>query len=59
MLKLAGQRTQLSYDTPFNTLLTRELLILILQGKLKSESEVAASLTHDTHLAESPFTITP
>jgi len=59
MLKLAGQRTQLSYDTPFNTLLTRELLILILQGKLKSESEVAAWLTHNTHLAESPFTIAP
>jgi len=59
MLKLAGQQTQLSYDTPFNTLLTRELLLLILQGKLRSEREVAEWLTRNTHLAESPFTVAP
>jgi hypothetical protein len=59
MLKLAGQKTQLSYDTPFNTLLTRELLLLILQGKLQSESEVAEWLTRNSHLAESPFTVAP
>ena len=41
MLKLAGQKTEQTYDTPINTLLTRELLLLILQGKLKREREVA------------------
>ena len=57
MLKLAGQKTELTYSTQINTLLTRALLLLILQGKLKSE--VAEWLTFNTHLAESPFTVAP
>jgi hypothetical protein len=36
-LKLAGQKTELTYSTQINTLLTRELLLLILQGKLKAK----------------------
>ena len=59
MLKLAGQKTELTYSSPINTLLTRELLLLILQGKLRSEGEVAEWLTHNTRLAESPFTVAP
>ncbi len=42
MIKLAGQKEGMEYHKPFNTVLTRQLLLEILRGKLTSPSDVAA-----------------
>jgi hypothetical protein len=42
MIKLAGQKEGMEYHKPFNTVLTRQLLLEILRGNLTSPSDVAA-----------------
>lgn len=42
MLKLAGQKKGLEYQTSFNTILTRDLLRELLRGNLKEPDQVAA-----------------
>lgn len=44
MLKLPGQKVGLEYAKPFNTIVTRELLLQLLRGNLKSSAEVTAWL---------------
>jgi hypothetical protein len=56
MLKLAGQKAEMEYDKPFNTVLTRNLLLELLRGNLASPADVAAWIDTNSKLAESPFT---
>jgi sulfatase-like protein len=42
MIKMAGQKAGMEYQKPFNTILTRQLLIEILRGNLTSPADVAA-----------------
>lgn len=42
MIKLAGQKEGMEYQKPFNTVLSRQLLLEILRGNLTSPSDVAA-----------------
>ena len=44
MLKLAGQKEGMEYQKPFNTILTRELLLQLLRGNLTTPAEVSAWL---------------
>lgn len=56
LLKLAGQKSGTEYNGPFNTILTRKLLMELLRGQLSKSDEVSAWLNRNTQLAESPFT---
>jgi hypothetical protein len=56
MLKLAGQKSEVEYKHAFNTILTRDLLLKILQGELNSPTEVMTWIDSNSHLGESPFT---
>lgn len=56
MLKLAGQKAGMVYDKPFNTILTRELLLQLLRGSLTSPSDVAAWIDNNSKQGESPIT---
>ncbi|MCM3902255.1 MAG: sulfatase-like hydrolase/transferase [Pyrinomonadaceae bacterium] len=55
MIKLAGQKTTLPYNPPFNTVLTRSLIREVLNGNISEPGQVAAWL--DTHrtIGESPY----
>ena len=44
LLKLAGQNQRLTYDLPFNTILTGELIASLLEGNLASPQAAAAWL---------------
>jgi len=57
MLKLAGQNSTEEYRTPFNTILTRDLVIRLLRDDLKNPKEVEDWLNRNSRYAESPFTI--
>jgi hypothetical protein len=57
MLKLAGQNRTEEYRTPFNTILTRELVIQLLRDDLKNPKEVEDWLNRNSRYAESPLTI--
>lgn len=56
ILKIAGQKTGVEYATPFNTILTRDLLMELLRGKLRAPEKVIEWLDQRSALAESPFT---
>jgi len=56
MLKLAGQKSGVEYEHAFNTILTRELLLKLLQGELNSPIEVVTWIDGTSHLGESPVT---
>ena len=40
VLKLAGQHEGLTYDKPFNTVVTRELILQLLQGQLTTPEQI-------------------
>jgi hypothetical protein len=42
MIKLAGQKVGMEYQKPFNTILTKQILIEILRGNLTTPADVAA-----------------
>jgi hypothetical protein len=56
ILKLADQKVGMEYDKPFNTILTRDLLLELLRGNLTSAADVAAWIDTNSKLAESPLT---
>ena len=56
MLKLAGQKSGVEYEHAFNTILTRELLLKLLQGELTNPTEVVKWIDSNSHLGESPVT---
>jgi hypothetical protein len=55
LIKLAGQKTGSEYDAAFNTVLTHDLILEVLNGKVSSPEQVTTWL--DTHrtIGESPF----
>jgi hypothetical protein len=57
MLKLAGQKSSVEYDHAFNTILTRELLLKLLRGEMKTPSEVVEWIERNSPLGESSLTV--
>ena len=55
MIKLAGQRTTLTYDAPFNTVLTRDLILEVLNGRISDPGQVAGWLDSHRTIGESPY----
>jgi len=55
LIKLAGQKTGTRYQAPFNTVLTHDLILDVLNGKVSGADQVTTWL--DTHrtIGESPF----
>lgn len=56
MIKLAGQNTVMEYQTPINTVLTRELVIRLLRAELSRTSEVMEWIDRNSHQGESSIT---
>jgi hypothetical protein len=55
VLKLAGERTGLSYEPPFNTVLSHDLILAILSGEISKEADVAKWLDQHRSIGESPY----
>lgn len=59
LLKLAGQKRGITYDKPFNTVLTHDLLLAILRGELTTPEEVVAWLDVHRLTPEGQYRPTP
>lgn len=55
MVKLKDQKERLTYDAPFNTVLSHDLILDILQGKLAAADQVPAWLDAHRSIGESPY----
>ncbi|MBZ5653498.1 MAG: sulfatase-like hydrolase/transferase [Acidobacteriia bacterium] len=55
LLKLAGQNEGVRYDSPFNTVLTHDLLLRLLRNELETPQEVMHWLDVNRSIAESPY----
>jgi hypothetical protein len=53
LVKMAGQNAPVTFDTPFNTSVTQELVIAILRKEVVSSHDVVAWL--DRHRNDTPF----
>lgn len=58
ILKLAGQHTAEEYVTPFNTILTRKLLMELLRGDLSKPMDVVKWIDQNSVPGETPLTQT-
>lgn len=56
LLKLAGQKTGVTYDRPFNTVLLRDLLSFLLSPEPKNQDQVIDWLNRHRSFGESPLT---
>ena len=56
ILKMAGQKQGSSYDRAFNTIVTQDLLLELLQGKLSDTNSVLGWLDQHRSIGESPLT---
>ncbi|HVF51132.1 MAG TPA: sulfatase-like hydrolase/transferase [Pyrinomonadaceae bacterium] len=54
ILKLAAHADAATYDAPFNTVLTQDLLLAVLRGELHDAPTVAAWLDRHRSIADSP-----
>jgi Arylsulfatase A and related enzymes len=57
LLKLADQKAGIACKGPFNTVLTRELVLKLLRGEMKTPSEVAEWIERNSPLGESSLTV--
>jgi hypothetical protein len=57
ILKLTGQKQGVEYKGTFNTVLTRDLLLLLLRGEVKNPSEAVEWIERNSRLGESPLTV--
>ncbi|HEV8522983.1 MAG TPA: sulfatase-like hydrolase/transferase [Terriglobales bacterium] len=57
LLKMPGQKTQLSSDTGFNTVLTHDLVLAILRREVKDAQTAAAWLDQHRTIADSPYNV--
>lgn len=57
ILKLPGQQQGIRYDRPFNTLVTRGLILALLRGEVKRPEDAVAWLDRHRTFSESPLTI--
>jgi hypothetical protein len=55
LLKLAGHSEPATFSEPFNTLLTRDLLLAILRGEIATPPEAAAWIARHRTIADSPY----
>jgi hypothetical protein len=55
VLKLAGEKQGLSYEPPFNTVLSQDLILGLLTGEISKETEVAKWLDEHRSIGESPY----
>jgi hypothetical protein len=55
IVKLAGQKSGVTYDMPFNTVLTHDLVLEVLGGRIKDPGELAAWLDAHRTIGESPY----
>jgi hypothetical protein len=55
IVKLAGQKSGTTYDAPFNTVLTRDLIMEVLGGRIRDPGELAAWLDSRRTIGESPY----
>ena len=56
ILKLAGQKMGVQYVTPFNTVVTRDLLIGVMTGSVKESQDVVQWLDQHSGTAENQYT---
>jgi arylsulfatase A-like enzyme len=55
LLKLKGQKESLTYDAPFNTVVSHDLILDILRGKLSAPDQVPVWLDAHRSIGESPY----
>jgi hypothetical protein len=55
LVKLAGQRTALTYDAPFNTILTHDLILDIVNRKVSRADQLITWLNTHKTIGESPY----
>ncbi len=55
ILKLSGQQKAIVYESPFNTVLTHDLFLAVLQGEVKTADEAAKWLEAHRTIGESPY----
>jgi hypothetical protein len=55
LVKLAGQHEQLTYPTGFNTVLTHDLVLAVMNGKIQNSTELATWLDLKRTIADSPY----
>jgi hypothetical protein len=55
IVKLNGQKERLTYDAPFNTVVSHDLILDILSGKLAVANQVPAWLEAHRGIGESPY----
>ncbi len=55
MLKIAGASQGLNYEPAFNTVLSQDLLLELLSGKITTEEDVIRWLDQHRSVTESPF----
>lgn len=55
VVKLAGQREQLTYTAGFNTVVTHDLILALMRGEVSSPGSVAAWLDGHRSITDSPY----
>ena len=55
ILKMSGARDGISYEPPFNTVLTHDLLLAVLRGEVSDAKDAAAWLDRNRSIARSPY----
>jgi len=55
LVKLAGQREQLTYPAGFNTVITHDLVLALMSGEVASPSGVASWLDRHRSITDSPY----
>ncbi len=55
LVKLAGHKQSIQYDTAFNTVLTHNLVLALLQGQVSNPTDLATWLDRNRTIADSPY----
>jgi hypothetical protein len=55
LVKLAGEKTATTYEAPFNTVLTHDLILDVLSRKVATHTDLAAWLDAHRTIGESPY----
>jgi hypothetical protein len=55
VVKLAGQREQLTYTAGFNTVITHDLILALMRGEVSGAGSVAAWLDRHRSITDSPY----
>lgn len=55
VLKLAGQRQQLTYTPGFNTVITHDLVLALMRGEISNPADVATWLNEHRSTIDSPY----